>query len=1086
MVIMKNALIKDAFREIRRTLSKFLSIFAIVALGVAFFAGIKATCPDMKITADKYFDDYRLMDIKLISTMGFNEDDINTIKKVPGVEGVLPAYSIDTIVNVDKEDLVIKVLSFPVDKVKNPDESYINRVKLVEGRYPEKPGECLAEKGKMLNPGIAIGSKLKLNSGESKDINESLKNTEYTIVGFIETPYYISFERGTSSIGNGRVNSFIMVPKEDFKMPVYTEVFLTVKGAKELYTYGDDYTEIIKPVKKALEDKGKVRADIRYEEIVSEANKKLQDSRNEIKEAEDKQKSELKKAEEKLQYAKIKIASGEKELQDKERYTDKSLSDGEAKIADGYKQLQAGYEQYNIQLENFNAAKAQAEKEFISADEKINAAEKQINEYEIQLNGMKQVLAENQNLSEDDRAELEAKIKAYDQQLIAAKQQLEAAKVQLTSKKQELAQGEAKLISVKQNLDNKKKQLLEQEEKLKANKIKAENEFENAHNKLEASKVELQKGINDYEKGKKESDEKIAEGYQKLSDAEEEVKKLEKPLWYVLDRNMQIEFVDYGKAAERVDAIAQVFPVFFFLIAALVCLTTMTRMVDEQRIYIGTLKALGYSKFSIAAKYMFYAMFASASGSIFGLLIGFQVFPTVIYNAYRIMYTMPSVITEFNLHYAILSTACAVLSTTIATWFACYKELMETPATLMRPKAPKAGKRIFLERIKFIWTRLNFTHKVTARNLFRYKKRFIMTILGIGGCTALLLSGFGLKDSIVSIVSKQYYELYNYQMIMSLEKETYIQNSKNVANEISNDSRIGSHIFIKEQSINIGKEDKEKTAFLFVPEDTKKVEDFIIFRNRVGKEKLSLTDEGVILTEKIAKMLQAKVGDEIYIKDGETKKLKVKITGITENYLSHYVYMSPRLYERIYGKKIKFQQILAKTGDTSDAFQDKLSIDILKSGNISSVSFTSGISGDFQEMIGSLNYVILVLIVSAGALAFVVLYNLTNVNVTERLREIATIKVLGFYDREVSAYVYRENIILTVIGMLIGLVLGIFFHKFIIVTAEIDYIMFGREIKALSFLYAAILTMVFTGVVNFVMYFTLKKIGMVESLKSVD
>jgi len=435
MVIMKNALIKDAFREIRRTLSKFLSIFAIVALGVAFFAGIKATCPDMKITADKYFDEYRLMDIKLVSTMGFNEDDINTIKKVPGINGVLPAYSIDTIVNVDKEDLVIKVLSLPVDKMNNTDESYINRVKLVEGRYPEKPGECLAEKGKMLNPGIAIGSKLKLNSGESKDISESLKNTEYTIVGFIETPYYISFERGTSSIGNGKVNSFILVPKEDFKMPVYTEVFLTVKGARELFTYGDNYNEAVKPVKKALEDKGKVRADIRYEEIISEANKKLQDSRNEIKEAENKQKSQLKKAEEKLQDAKIKIANGEKELQDKERETNKSLSDGEAKIADGYKKLQDGYAQYNLQLENFNAAKTQAEKEFLSADEKINAAEKQISEQETQLNGMKQILATNQNLSEAERAELEAKVKAYDEQLAVAKQQLETSKTQLSSKK---------------------------------------------------------------------------------------------------------------------------------------------------------------------------------------------------------------------------------------------------------------------------------------------------------------------------------------------------------------------------------------------------------------------------------------------------------------------------------------------------------------------------------------------------------------------------------------------------------------------------------------------------------------------------
>lgn len=1086
MVTMKNALLKDTFREIRRNLSRFLSIFAIVALGVSFFAGVKATCPDMKITADKYFDDYRLMDIKLASTMGFSKEDIDVIKKVLEVEGVLPAYSMDALVNVENKDLVLKVLSLPIDKVNNPDESYINRVKLVEGRYPEKPGECVTERVKMLNSGMSIGSKIKLSSGNSKDIGESLNVSEYTIVGVVETPYYISFERGTSSIGNGKVNSFIMIPQENFKIPVYTDVFLTVKGARDLFTYGDQYEEVVKPVKKKLEDIGKDRVQIRYHEVVTEANKKLSESKEKIKEAEEKQKTELKSAAEKLNNSKAQIEAAERQLQDKENQYNKTFKEAETKLAKGYKKLGDGEKEYSLQLKKFNDGKIEAEKELSNAEDKIQDAQKQIDNQEAQLKAIKDILALNQNLSAAERAEMEAKVKLGEQQLAAAKANITAAKVELETKKKEFYNAEVKLTSTRNMLVSSKKQLDSEKKKLDEYKRKAEGEFAEAHRKLDSSKAGLEKGLKDYEKGKRESDEKISKGYAEIADAERELIKIKEPIWYVLDRNMHIDFVDYEKASDRIASIAQVFPVFFFLIAALVCLTTMTRMVDEQRTYIGTLKALGYSKIAIASKYLVYAVLASASGSIFGVILGFKIFPTVIFNAYGIMYTLPPIITEFNVFYATLATSFAVLSTTLAAWVACYKELVETPSILMRPKSPKAGKRIFLEKIKFLWNRLNFTQKVTARNLLRYKKRFLMTILGIGGCTALLLAGFGLKDSIVSIVSKQFDELYKYHMVINLNEGVTLESSTGITNNLSKEKQISDYIFVNEKSIDVGVGKNEKSVSLYVPEDTKKIENFIIFRNRTTKEKLSLDNEGVILTEKLAKIFQVKVGDQIYIKDKDTEKINVKVLGITENYLSHYVYMSPKLYESIYGKKIKFQQLIAKTTDTKEDSQDKLSKDLLRNKDISSVVFTTGISNDFKKMLGSLDYVILVLIVSAGALAFVVLYNLTNVNVTERLREIATIKVLGFYDNEVSTYVYRENFLLTIIGMTLGLFMGIFLHRFIIVTSEIDYVMFGRNIKPLSYLYSAILTIVFSGIVNFVMYFKLKKIGMVESLKSVD
>jgi putative ABC transport system permease protein len=1010
MVAMKNALLKDTLREIRRTFSRFLSIFAIVALGVAFFAGVKATATDMRITGNQYFDEYRLMDIRLVSTLGFNNKDIAAISKTEGLEYIQPGYSLDSIAEIKDKELVVKLLSLPSNK---PEEVQINKTKLIDGRYPEKPNECLIEDAKMLEKGTALGSKIVLSSGNEKDILENLKNNEFTIVGIVETPYYISYDRGTSSVGNGKVNSFVMLPVENFKLPVYTDVFLTVKNAREAFAYDDQYKELIKTVKGSLENVAESREQQRYDEIRTEAGDKLAEGRLELANAEAEATVKLDKAAKELESGREKLIAGEKELANKERTYSVTIKDAENKIAAGYKELEAGEKEYQLQLAAFNQAKASLPIEVAAASE----------------------------------AKLQATSKV-----------LEGTRVQLDTESQ----------------------------KLESSKVKAEAEFAAGRRKIEASKAEIVKGEKEYSEAKLEAEDKFAEARAELLDAENQLKDVEKPTWYVLDRNANPGFVDYEFSADRVAAIAQVFPVFFFLIAALVCLTTMTRMVDEQRTYIGTLKAMGYSKLAIASKYLIYAALASIGGSIFGMLIGFKLFPTVIFNAYSIMFTMPPIIAEFNTYYAILSTVLAASITIMAAWFACSKELRAEPAKLMRPKSPKAGKRILLERVKFIWSRLNFTQKITARNIFRYKKRFLMTVLGIGGCTALLLSGFGLKDSILSIAAIQFDELYKYDMIIQLKKDIIPEKKNSLLDVVSTDTRISDYMLIKEQSIDIVSKDKEKSIYLIVPESTKRLEDFIDFRIRGSKEKVAFTETGVILSEKLAKQLQVAVGDEIYIKTDGDKKVKVTVDGITEHYISHYIYMSPKLYQEVFGKQVQFKQVMAKTTDTSEAFENRLSSDMLKNEEVGSIRFITGISKDFKKILKSLNYVILVMIFSAGALAFIVLYNLTNVNVTERLREIATIKVLGFYDREVSAYVDRESVLLTVIGMLIGLVLGVFFHRFIIVTAEVEYVMFGRIVKPLSFVYAGILTMVFSLLVNIVIHFKLKKIDMVESLKSVD
>lgn len=1029
---MKNTLLKDTFRAIGNTLGRFLAIFAIVALGVGFFAGVKATAPDMKITADKYFDDYNLMDIWLISTKGFDEKDIEAIEKVEEIDEMSLSYSIDVLADDGENIRVLKLLSIPENIEDN--NSYMNNINLVKGRYPENSGECLAESGSMTTESLSIGNKIKLYSGTDEDISGNLKKDEYTVVGLVESPLYISFERGTSTIGNGKIESYIMIPEENFKLPVYTDIYLTVKDAKDVFTYSDEYDDVLDPVQKNLKDVGKTREEERYDEILAEANEKLDEGKRELKEGEEKQQTELKKAEEDLSKAKAEIDKGERDLKNKENEFYKNIRDAEKKLNDEEKKLKQGEEEYYKNLKSFNEMKAKTEKELKEAE-------------------LNQVLS---------------------------------SKTELEKEKQKLILGEQELQNAKKDIDEGKTKLEEERKRLETSKKKALKEFAEARNKLNSAKEEYESGYEEYLNGKKEFDEKLDEARRKIAKGEKELKELEKPKWYVLKRSETRDFIDYGMAADRIDAIAQVFPLFFFVIAVLVCLTTMTRMVDEERGYIGSLKAMGYSNMHIASKYLIYAAIASISGSILGLLIGFKVFPTVIFNSYRIMYIMPPVITEFNIFYALISTAGAVFATTMAALVACYNELRETPALLLRPKSPKMGKRILLERIEFIWSRLKFTQKVTARNLFRYKKRFFMTIVGISGCTALLIAGFGLKDSIVSIAVKQFDEIYKYQMTLELKDGLSKGQTNEVLGFLKEDSKIKDYMLMKEQVVDIGKGDVEKTANLIVPENWDKIDNFIILRNRITGDKISIPEDGVVLTEKMAKLLKVDVGDEIYIKVEEDKKAKVEIAGITENYSFHYIYMSPHLYEKVFEKDVEFQKILAKTTGTDKAFEDKISKEILKYGDVSSINFITGISKSFKDMIGSLNYVVLVLIFSAGALAFVVLYNLTNINISERIREIATIKVLGFYDEEVSKYVYRENAILTIIGTAVGLVLGVFLHKFIILTGETEFIMFGRKIRFVSFVYSAILTIFFSFLVNFVMYFKLKKIDMVESLKSID
>lgn len=1074
---MKNAFLKDVIRDIKKSKGRFFSIFAIIALGVAFFSGIKVAPIDMKMTADKYYDDYNFMDLTLYSTLGFTDDDINEIKKVDNVEDVFATYSLDTVTKIGTSEHVIKVMGIPLNT-----DNYVNKYKLVEGRLPEKENECVLESSKIENLNLSIGDTIKLESGTNDEISDSLENTEYKIVGKVQTPYYLSHEKGTSNIGNGKVSSYIVIPINNFKIPAYTEVYLTLNDAKSYNSYSDDYFELVENVQIDLETLGNERASLRYDEILNEANEKLNESKAELNKQKELGKEKLEEAKKQIETSEEAIENGEAELLKKETDYKLEIIKAENEIALGQYKIDNGKSQLELAKSTLNQEKENAETMIKTANESLITLENSKNDIDNRINEKENEL-KNPNLNQIQKDLIESELNSLyktkaeiDSGITYINQQIKSANDKITNAENEIYNKENELNNAQTLLDENKK-------KLELGKEEAENQFVNAKLELENGKVNLEKGKLEYEDSIEKFNKEISSAEAKLINAENEIKSITEPSWYVLDRNSQYSYVDYKNNADSIDKLAKIFPLFFFLVAALVCLTTMTRMVDEQRINIGTLKGLGYSKYKIASKYIVYSFSASFLGSIFGLIIGYTIFPIIIFNAYGIMYSLPRVELEFNIPIAVSITLVSVLVTTLSSVLACYKELLETPATLMRPKAPKEGKRIFIERIDFIWNKLSFIGKVTVRNIFRYKKRFLMTVFGIAGCTALIVTGFGIKDSIKTIVDKQFGKVFNYDLTINIDKNASNIEKKEFEDKLITIQEIDKFIMISSENGKIKCDNSEKDINIIVPEDISRISEFVNFINRSNKDKYKLNDNGVIISEKAARQSKVKIGDELKIKVNN-KEYSLKVSGITENYTFNYVYISPKYYKEIFDKEPIYNSIIANTSSLQN--ENDFSIKLMESSIVKGVSFNTSIRENFDNMIKSLNYVIIVIIVSAGTLAFVVLYNLTNVNISERIREIATIKVLGFYDKEVSAYIYRENIFLTIFGILFGEILGVFLHRFIMVTVEMDNIMFGRNIDFPSFIFSAFLTILFAILVNSVMYYKLKKVKMVESLKSVD
>lgn len=1275
------ALHKDFWMEIRKSKARFISIFLIVALGVAFFSGIQAASPDMRFSGDAYYDEALLMDLKVVGTLGLTEDDVEALKKIEGVESAEGAYGTDVICGEGEHQKVLHVESL---------NKSVNRIKAKKGKIPEKKGEIFLDREYALARGYEVGDSIKLKQEEEGLLLEE----NYTVCGIGTSPLYISFNRGNTTLGSGEISGFAYVAPENFDQEVYTQIYLRFHGSEDLTSYTDAYDNLIEKVQSTVEGIEKERCEIRYNDVKEEAEDALKEAEKELKDGEKELKDgkkELKDGEKEFADAKKEVEDGEKELADaKKKIEDgkKELADGKKKISDGQEQLETAKNQAADGQSQLNAAKEKISAgwtEFYANQDKVDAGQEELFAAKEELAKGKETIAEGKKLLEEQKKNLEDKQKEIE----AGKAAIPAAREELNTQKQmceeglkaveageaELSKGEAALFGLKEqlsgltsqydslhtelenvkaqlstvrsqyeeavnsgtaaeeelnallnqisvleekegslsvqaetlrsqvetlkatvteteqtitaqkqtfaqkraelegalseissgliSLEEKEQQLMQAENQIQAGQKEIEKGFaelkkqeeklpaaeeeirknekllEESQKQLDAAEKTLSEGqseldaqaeklaaawsqisesektlsegqaeiaanekkISDGEKEIEENEKKLedarkeiedgekelADGKKEYEDAKKEIEELEEPEWLITDRNDLPEYSDYGDNADRIRNIGQVFPVIFFLVAALISLTTMTRMVEDQRTQIGTLKALGYSKFAIMSKYINYALLATVGGSICGVLIGEKVLPYIIISAYGIMYhNMASNLQiHYEFTYAVTASVAAVVCTLGATLFSCYRELSETPASLMRPPAPKEGKRVLLERITFFWKHLSFSWKSTLRNLFRYKKRLFMTIFGIAGSMALMLVGFGIQDSIMDIALRQYSKLQHYDGTIISDEDAGKKEREKLEKFLQEDERILRYTDVQFTKMETPAGKSNLSVYVYVPENLENFKEDVTLQNRRTKEQYELSDAGAAISEKTAKLAGLSVGDMITLIQ-DNKPYQVKVDLITENYMGHYIYMTPKVYEEAFHKKPDFENIIFTVKGEAKENMEQVGNEILEFPAALSISYTSSLADQLDRMLSTLGTVIVVLIVSAGMLAFVVLYNLNNINITERQRELATLKVLGFYDQEVSQYVFRENVLLTIIGVIAGAAFGILLHRYVITTVEVDAVMFGRNIKPLSFLYSALFTCGFSVFVNMVMHFKLKKIDMVESLKSVE
>ncbi|MCD8511386.1 MAG: FtsX-like permease family protein [Bacillus sp. (in: Bacteria)] len=1116
-------------------------------------------------SADKYFKDLNLADFRIVSPLGFQQQDMDDVLSLASVDRVQAGFWKDLFVT-SQEGATSIVRLYSYNTLDHENGEIMNQLRLSSGRLPENQGEMVVQTGGNVPSDLKVGSIVTVSLAGEEEIKDVFKTNTFTVVGTIYSPMYISFERGQTNIGDGSIDFFAFINEADFQLERPTDLFLKTKESTKLIAYTEEYNNHLIPIQYSLRVLGKEslgREISLLEEELKEGQLTLRENRELAEQEFNEMEGQLLDAERAIQQAEIELKkemdklSAELEKAIKELETgEQQLEAGKRKYEESYSQWYNGklaYEDGKLDLINKKSELTEAQGQLELGQQELDKARKQLDEGKEQLELFQEAirrlkelrsrlanfppsnqeeywkLIDESNLIPKELGEFLKRIDyspessmvsmgVIDTFLAESKSQYletenqyetaiaeyEIAKRQLEEGRREYEeglilykQGADQLITAEIQLEEGKRELEEAKEEIEINERKLkrgraelvvgeeelEQKFQEAKAELKEGKEELASSWENFHEEKAIVLMELEKGEQEIKDAEGKLTQLPRE-WYVTSREGNPGYSGYGDDAERIGAVAKIFPLFFFLVAALVCLTTMTRMIDEERNQIGTLKALGYSTFTIALKYLLYALLSSIVGTIIGLTIGFQLFPTAIMNAYSIMYSIPERLTPFHWNYAIISLIIALLTTVVAALAATMQELKSTPAVLMQQRAPKPGKRIFLEKIPAFWTRLSFSHKVTFRNLFRYKRRFYMTVLGVAGCTALLIAGYGLSDSVNAIMGKQFTHIFLYdgQILLEGKSEKHIHEFVEVQGDIKE--------FMPIYNESVDAVDSETgraySSHLMIIKNPNKVSNFIRLQERRSQDKISIPDEGAIITEKLAYLLGVEKGDTFSYRDPNNFTYELTVAAIAENYLSHYIYVSPVYAATVQDKEVGYNAYMFRVTDMEQVNEAMFRESFMNHESIMSVYFNKTIAEIYQETMESLDYVVLILIISAASLAFVVMYNLTNINITERMREIATIKVLGFRNYEVDGYVYRENFILTLFGTIVGLLLGTVLHHYVIITMEIDTMMFGRDVHFSSYVWSILLTIVFTALVNIFMHYKLKNINMVESLKSVD
>lgn len=1066
---MKSMMKRNTFREIKKSFGRYFAILAIVALGVAFFSGLKITQSVMVHSADVYLKDLQFYDYRLVSTLGFTEENVEALAEKEDVRAAEGAISAEILYkDAGENERVIKMHSI-TEKV--------NKLKLVAGEMPQSADECVVDSA--LFSEDAIGSKLVLSENNTADDLDKFAYKEYTITGLVQSPCYIQFERGNASIGNGRISGFAYLLKDGFAVDYDTEIY--IKFDEDYAIYSDEYDSYMDAKEADWEAYTKEQAEIRYDKMVKDAQDELDEKKEELEE-------KRAEAETELESAKQQLTDGETEISDGKNQIASAKTELSAKASE----LQSGKDALSSKAAELESASQQ-----ISGQESALAAKKA--EYEQGLNAYlaaKQQVADKRSSLETAKAQLTEDTPGYEEmlaQIEAGLTEIAGAEAELNTKNAELeaaagqlSSAESQLAAAKQQIEDGKNALAAAEAELTdgENQLAAAKEqIEEKEDQLEAAETELADGLLQYQENQSKFDEQMQDADDQIADAQSKIDEIEKPETYVLDRNTNVGYVCLKNDSGVVKGIANVFPVFFFLVAALICMTTMNRMVEEQRTQIGVLKALGFSEGKIMGKYLFYSGSAAISGTLIGYVLGIHFFPLVIITAYGIVYKMGGIYYVSDLPLALVSLTVAVFCSVGTTWLSCHKELKEVAADLMRPKAPKAGKRVFLEHVPFIWKRLKFLQKVSVRNIVRYKKRFFMMVIGISGCTALLVMGFGVRDSVVAVADQQYEEIQLYDIGVTLKagKMPGEADLKSLDSALEKENAAG--MYAMEKTIDLVTDKGTKSIHMVAVENPDEVGDFISLHTK-KQEPIAYPKEGeAVLSKKVAETYAVKKGDTILLRDSDNNEMHLKVTGICENHIYNYVYIAPESYEKQIGDVV-FKNVYVRLPDASDIHE--VSAVLMKADGVTAVTVNSDMLSRISQMMSCMNYIVIIIIICAGALAFIVLYNLNNINITERVREIATIKVLGFYPKETASYVFRENMVLTAIGCGLGLILGKWFHRFVMGEIQIDMVSFNVQINAVSYLFSVLLTMGFAWIVNCMMTGKLERINMAESLKSID